>query len=109
MVAPQVVPEAPLLPAVLVLLVLLQRVLPPQVGWLEDGEEVCAMLEEDEEGGKGGQKESRRDEESANDVSPRLEGCRICIRSPLPVVDGDAKELREHIVNEYSCQSNKLI
>ena len=109
MVAPQVVPEAPLLPAVLVLLVLLQRVLPPQVGWIEGGGEVVAMLEEDEEGGKGGKEESRRDEESANNVSPRLEGGRICIRSPLPVVDGDAKELREHIVNQYPCQSSKEI
>ena len=51
------------------------------------------MLEEDEEGGKGGQEESRRDEERANDVSPRLEGVRILVRSPLPVPDGDAKEL----------------
>ena len=67
------------------------------------------MLVEDEEGGKGRQEESRRDEERANDVSPRLKGSRICMRSPRPVVDGDAKELREHIVTEYSCQSNNVI
>ena len=60
------------------------------------------MLEEDEEGGKGGQEESRRDEERANDVSPRLEGVRILVRSPLPVPDGDAKELQEHIVTQDS-------
>ena len=79
------------------------------MGWLEDGGEVVAMLVEDEEGGKGGQEERGRDEESANDVSPRLKGGRICMRSPLPVVDGDAKELRKHIVTEYSCQSNNVI
>ena len=92
-VAPHVVPEGPLLPAVLVLLVLLQRVLPPQVGWLEDGGEVGAMLEEDKEDGKGRQEESRRDEERANDVGPRLKGRRTRVRSPLPVPDGHPKQL----------------
>ena len=51
------------------------------------------MLEEDEEGGKGRQEESRRDEERANDVGPRFKGGRIRVSSPLPVPDGHSKQL----------------
>ena len=60
-VTPQVVAEGSLLAAVLVLLVLLQSVLPPRVGRLENWEEVGSALVENKEGDDGREEERGSD------------------------------------------------
>lgn len=97
--AVQLVPEDSLLTKVLVLLVLLQRVLPPEVGWLQGLGDVGAMLVEDKEGCKDWQENSRGDQERADDVRPRLK-IRLH-RQPLPVGEGHSKELWK----KRDCQS----
>ena len=91
--AVQLVPEDSLLTKVLVLLVLLQCVLPPEVGWLQGLGDVGAMLVEDKEGCKDWQENSRGDQERAEDVRPRLKAG--LHRQPLPFGEGDGKELWE--------------
>ena len=97
--AVQLVPEDSLLTKVLVLLVLLQCVLPPEVGWLQGRRDVGAMLVEDKEGCKDWQENSRGDQERADDVRPRLK-IRLH-RQPLPVGEGHSKELWK----KRDCQS----
>ena len=97
--AVQLVPEDSLLTKVLVLLVLLQCVLPPEVGWLQGLGDVGAMLVEDKEGCKDWQENSRGDQERADDVRPRLK-IRLH-RQPLPVGEGHSKELWK----KRDCQS----
>ena len=91
--AVQLVPEDSLLTKVLVLLVLLQCVLPPEVGWLQGLGDVGAMLVKDKEGCKDWQENSRGDQERAEDVRPRLKAG--LHRQPLPFGEGDSKELWE--------------